>query len=86
LEKLLRKVDAPSGVGGNKKACLISQTGLHILSESNQTCTLTYLFPHVRDGVGTFLQSSGRARVAKASSGQFPLPFLISILKNWAQR
>jgi hypothetical protein len=24
--------------------------------------------------------------VAKASSGQFPLPFLISDLKNWLQR
>jgi hypothetical protein len=38
------------------------------------------------EGVGTFVTAEYTVRVAKASSGHFPLPFLISILKNWTAK
>jgi hypothetical protein len=51
-----------------------------------QTKSLTYLPNFQSGGVGTFITVAHTARVAKASSGHIPLPFLISILKNWLQR
>lgn len=40
--------------------------------------------PESRDGIGTFsfVPERSRRKVAKASSGHYPLPFLISDVKN----
>ena len=73
----------------NKKSSSVSQKSFQYVEfQYCRSFYLTYLSRLPRDGVGTlqrFFQTS--MQVVKASSGHFPLPFLISeIVKERAQR
>jgi hypothetical protein len=67
-----------------KKAPLIRQVSLILKSDfKNFYSCLSLRQP--ADGVGTFLQTELCVRVAKASKGHYPLPFLIRCFKNYCK-